>query len=124
MSDVLQAKAELTRIARELGQRSTELARVSRELDQDAGPAYHTFVDDYELGLWQRSQDEDSYKLPPAALRLKLAHKHMDPAVLGRYMGLVKSRERLVQRISDLKHESEAQRSILSAAKAELEATS
>lgn len=123
MSDVIEARRKLSELARELGARSQDLALVSRNLEP-VEDEYRTFVDEFELGLLKRSEDEDGYRLPPAALRLKLAHSAMDPALLGRYIGLTKSRERLVQRIRDLKHEAEAQRSIVSALKAELEASS
>ena len=55
-------------------------------------------------------------------MRLKLAHKAMDPGVLGRYIGLLNSRKRLEKRIGALKSAVDAQRSILSALKSELEA--
>lgn len=121
-ADAIGARSRLSELAQELGARSVDLARVSRELEA-VEEEYRTFVDEYEIGLWQRSEDEDDFKLPSAAMRVKLAHKAMEPALLGRYKGLCASRERLVQRIRDLKAEVEAQRSILSSLKTEMEAT-
>ena len=121
-AEAIEARAKLREQAEELAQRSGDLAQVSRELEP-IEKQYREFVDDFEIGLWQRSEDEKDFKLPAAALRVKLAHKQMDPALLGRYVGLSHSRERLVQRIRDLKVEIEAQRSIVSALKTEMEAT-
>lgn len=121
MTTVAEAMDELTRLARELGQRSAQLANVNRELEP-VEIEYTKFIDDYEIGLWEKHQDEDA-KFPSAAMRLKLAHRSMDPELLGRYVGLTKSRERLVKRISDLRVEVDAERSILSALKTEMEAT-
>ena len=121
-AEAIDARAKLRAQADELSLRSGELARVSRELEP-VEKQYREFVDDFEIGLWKRSEDEKGFRLPAAGLRVKLAHQAMDPALLGRYVGLSHSRERLVQRIRDLKVEVEAQRTIVSALKAELEAT-
>lgn len=121
-AEAITARGKLREQAEELAQRSGELAQVSRDLEP-VEQEYRTFVDDFEIGLWKRSEDEKDFKLPAAALRVKLAHREMDPALLGRYVGLTRGRERLVQRIRDLKVEIEAQRSIVSALKTEMEAT-
>lgn len=122
MTSAAECMMVLDEHARELDMRSKELARVERDLEP-VEEEYRRFVDDFEIGLWQRSQDEEGFKLPSEALRLKLAHKAIDPALYGRYVGLVKSRKRLEQRIRDLKTAVDAQRSILSALKLEMEAT-
>lgn len=123
MSDVIEAKNRLRQLSNTLGEWSRALAQTSKDL-QPVENDYHKFVDDFELGLLTRSEDEDDYRLPSAALRLKLAHRAMDPDLLGRYMGLTEARRRQLQRIRDLGKEIEAQRSLLSAAKVEMEATS
>lgn len=97
------------------------LANVERELHGTmANPgleaAYRAYIDDYEIGLWTAHVD-DGAKLPAKDLRLQLAHRSMDPALYGRYFALVKSRERMLSRISTLRVEIDAQRSILSALK-------
>ena len=122
MTDVIDARGNLNRLSLELGQLSTKLAQVCRDLEP-VEAEYTRFVDDFELGLLLKSETSD-YKLPSGALRLKLAHQKIDADLLGRRMGLTNSRERLQQRIRDLKAEIEAQRSILSALKVEMEATS
>lgn len=123
MASAAQVMQTLDALASELDDKSKLLHQTELDLlpvEED----YRRFVDDYEVGLWQRSQDESDFKLPSEALRLKLAHKAMDPALLGRYVGLVKARRRLEQRIRDLKATVDAQRSILSALKVEAEAVS
>lgn len=118
--DVIGARSKLNDLAGSLDRWSRALAQTSRDLEP-VEAKYRSFVDDHELGLLKKSEDED-YKLPSAGLRLKLAHRAMDPELLGRYMGLTTARERQIQRLRDLKAEIEAQRSILSALKSELEA--
>lgn len=120
MSTPAESMQRLAAKARELGELSDALAGVNRKLEP-VERDYTAFVDDFEIGLWKKHEDEDA-KFPSAAMRLKLAHKAMDPELLGRYVGLTKSRERLVKRISDIRVEVDAERSILSALKTELEA--
>lgn len=120
MSTPAESMQRLSALARELGELSSALADVNRKLDPVEND-YTQFVDDFEIGLWRRHEDEGA-KLPSEKLRLKLAHKAMDPALYGRYVGLTKSRERLMKRISDLRVEVDAERSILSALKTEMEA--
>jgi hypothetical protein len=55
-------------------------------------------------------------------MRLKLAHNEMAPELLGEWAALCASRDRMRKRITDLKSEVEAQRSILSSLKLEMEA--
>lgn len=122
MTTARESMDRLDKMARELGERSTQLAKVTRDLEP-VHREYTSFVDDFEIGLWKKHQDEDA-KFPSAAMRLKLAEREMDPALLGRHYGLEESRKRLMKRISDLRAEIEAERSILSALKTEMEATS
>lgn len=122
MSDVLDARAKLREQAEELDKYSKALAFVCRELEP-VEAEYQRFVDDFELGLLLRSENEDGYRLPSAALRLKMAHQAMKPELLGRHIGLTNKRTRLQQRIRDLKAQVDAQRSLVSAYRAEMEAT-
>lgn len=116
-----QALARLDGHAAELGKLSDALLKVNQALDT-ADPEYQEFIDSYEVGLYLRSEAENGPKLPSEAMRLKLARREMPPEILGRRDGLVRKRERIKQRISDLKAEIEAERSILSALKVEAEA--
>lgn len=120
MTDVADAISALREYASELDGISRALSKIERDIEPVA-ERYQKFVDDFEIGLWTKSEDEGA-KFPSAAMRLKLAHKAMDPALLGSYVGLVNARERGVQRLRAVKASVEAQRSILSALKVEAEA--
>ena len=108
--------------SRELGDLSGALLEINRRLD-DVEREYQAFVDDFEVGLYLRSEEPDGPRLPSEAMRIKLARREMSPELLGRRDLLVRKRERIRQRISDLKAEIEADRSILSALKLEAEAS-
>ena len=120
MSDVAECITKLRECAEELDHLSRSLHETERRLEPTE-VQYRTFVDDFEVGLWKQHQD-DGAKLPSEALRLKLAERAMDPALLGSYTGLVMARKRAEKRIKDLRSAVDAQRSILSALKVEQEA--
>lgn len=116
MTDVIEAIGALRAHADELDQLSQDLAGVERALEPVA-TEFQAFVDDFELGLYQRSISEDDFKLPAEALRFKLAVRAMPPELFGRHTALAASRDRLEKRIAVVKKLVEAQRSILSAQK-------
>ena len=116
-----QALQRLDTHAQELGVLSAALLKVSQQLEV-ADVEYQAFVDNYEVGLYLKSEAEGGPKLPSEAMRLKLARREMAPDLLGARDGLARKRERIKQRIADLKSEIEAERSILSALKSEMEA--
>jgi outer membrane murein-binding lipoprotein Lpp len=118
----VEALEKLDRLATELGELGSKLASVERDLEPVEND-FTRFVDDFELGLYARSVNEDGFKLPSEALRQKLAIQAMPPELYGRRTALVRSRDRLLQRIRTLKTEVEAQRSILSALKEEASAS-
>lgn len=120
MSDVAECIAKLRECAEELDALSRSLHDTERDLEP-VEREYRKVVDDFEVGLWHQHQDAGA-KLPSEALRVKLAEKAMDPALLGRYVGLQMARKRAEKRIRDLRSTVDAQRSILSALKTELEA--
>lgn len=108
--------------ARELDSLSKALHAVSQKLEP-AERAYTEFVEKFEVGLFLKSEAEDGPRLPGEAMRLKLARRDMPAEMLGEYEGLKAKRQRLKDRISDIKAEIEAQRSILSALKEEAAAS-
>lgn len=120
MSEVLDCIARLRECADELDHLSRSLHQTERDLEP-VEREYRAFVDDFEVGLWKQHQDSGA-KLPSEALRVKLAERAMDPVLLGRYAGLVMARKRAEKRIQALKSTVDAQRSILSALKLEVEA--
>lgn len=117
-----QALARLEASRAELDRLSGALFEVEHRLD-DVEKDYQDFVDDFEVGLYLKSETADGPKLPSEAMRLKLARREMAPELLGRRDGLVRKRQRIRQRISDVKAMVEADRSILSALKTEADAT-
>lgn len=119
---VQDAMRKLDELAQELDGLSRGLLKVEQELEP-VDDLYQAFIEDFEVGLYQRSVDEDGYKLPSEAMRLKLAHRAMAPDLYGRHRALVLQRERGRERIRNVKAQVDAQRSILSALKIELEAT-
>lgn len=122
MSTPAEAMQRLDGLAFELGDLSQRLADVERRLEP-VSEEYQKFVDDHDIGMYQRSIDETGFKLPSAEMRLKLANRSMPLELYGQYTALIHSRARLIKRISDIKVQVDAQRSILSAMKSELEAT-
>lgn len=115
--------------ARILMDTAAELDALSKELVQtevvlaDLEDAYQDFIEGYEAALWEDSLEEDGPKFPPERVRLALAHKAIDRGAYNRYRIAKRARVRSKQRLSDLREIVAAHRSIVSAAKTELEAT-
>lgn len=109
------ALGRLDQHARELDSCSNALAELQRALEE-VDQEYRAFVDDFEVGLYLQCE-ADGKRLPSEAMRLKLARRKMAPELLGRRDGLVMRRDRLRQRISDLKTIVDSERSILVALK-------
>jgi len=107
--------AELEAHAQELDDLSSKLAEVERRL-VPVETEYEEYVSGFEEGLWHRHTREGE-KFPPEALRTRLAHREMDPSLLGKHVALQAQRRRMKDRISSLKAVVDAKRSILSALK-------
>lgn len=122
MPDVGAALSRLDDYSRTLDDLSKALADCARKLEPVADE-YQDFIDTHELGLYDRSESEDDFKLPSEAIRLKLALRAMPLELRGRYRTLKASQDRMTRRLGDLKALVDAQRSILSALKTEADAT-
>lgn len=120
-AEPIDAMFRLETLASELDRRSNELAETERKLDPIEA-AYDEFVSDYEASLYDESLKEGGPRLPGESIRLALAHREMPPSLRGEHRTLTGKRRRLEKRISTLKTEVEAQRSILSALKVQAEA--
>lgn len=120
MSTPAEAMAELQQLSRDIGALGTKLAQVNQALEP-VQEQYEQFLDDFETGLWFKHETQGA-KLPPADMRIRLAHKAMSPELLGQYHGLTNKRDRLRRAISDKKALVDAWRSMLSALKVEMEA--
>lgn len=123
MTTPVEALDRLDGHAQELDTLSRGLAEVQRQLEP-IEVEYQTFVDDFEVGLYLKSEVVDGPRLPSEAMRLKLARRAMAPELLGRRDGLIRKRDRMSKRIDDLSRICNAERSVLSALKVEMEATS
>lgn len=121
MTTPSEAIATLDGIAREMDALSASLAKLEREYEP-VERAYEDFLSDFETGLWAKHID-DGDKFPPEKLRVQLAHRAMPTDLYGKYFAFTKSRKRMEKRIGALKSSCDAQRSILSALKMEMEAT-
>jgi hypothetical protein len=131
MSDAGTCMVRLDEIAAELDARSKEAHIVARELDgykerdgtevKGVQKLYDDWMDEFEVGLWNAS--EAGAKLPPEPMRERLGRRKMPPEMLGAQRILESKRKRLEKRVSTLKAEMDAQRSLLSAYKVEAEAS-
>lgn len=66
----------LDALAEELGKVSNALATVERQLEP-VDREFREFVDNHEIGLYERSITEDGFSSPAEALRQKLAVRAM-----------------------------------------------
>lgn len=123
MSTPLEAMQRLDELAQGLDQLSKDLAKTetARAPVEDE---YENFIDSFVAGLYEKQQQGTAGRMPGEDVRLALARQAMPEELLGSYRTLTRRAERLRRRISDVKVQVDAQRSILSAHKAELEATS
>ena len=120
MTDPGSVMNKLDALAGELDDCSKALSRVEDALGPIA-EEYDAFVEAYEVGLWT-AHEEDDAKLPPEAMRLKLARHDMNPELRGRYSRGMRQRKKLEREIQTLKAAVSAQQSLLSALKVEAEA--
>ncbi len=112
---------KLDSYASELDSCSRKLADVEDKLE----PLNHVFeeaMDDFEAQLWESHEDRGE-KLPPEKMREVLARRSIKREVRDQRAVLLSRRKRLEKRIRTLSGLVDAQRSILSALKAEMQAT-
>lgn len=121
MTDIALAARVLMDAAEELDRVSKTLVEVERDLaPMEAELTVH--VEDFIVGLWQAHIDRGE-KHPPEETRKALAHRAFDRDRYHAILAMRASRGRAKGRLSDLREIVAAQRSIVSAAKTELEAT-
>ena len=118
---MIESAEALMDAARELDDLSKKLLGTESEL-----AVVETKLRDWEeltqASMWD-SHANDGDKLPPEAIRLAIAHRSFDRDEYRKYLVLKARRNRDKQRIADLREIVAAHRSIVSAAKTELEAT-
>jgi hypothetical protein len=121
MTDIATASKVLIDSADELDRVSKKLVQVERDLSP-LEAALTEFVEDFIVGLWTDHIDTGA-KHPPEETRKALAHRAFDRDRYHQILTLRASRGRAKARLSDLREIVAAQRSIVSAAKTEVEAT-
>ncbi len=112
---------KLDSYAAELDACSRKLAQTEEELEPFEDN-YQEAMDDFESACWER-HEKDGDKLPPEHMRQVLARKTMPLEAILVRSALISRRKRLEKRIRTLSDLVDAQRSILSALKSEMEAT-
>lgn len=118
---MIESAEALMAAARELDELSKDLLRVEKELAAlEVGLTQ--WEEDTHASMWEKHM-EDGEKLPSESIRLALAHRSYDAVGYQRYLTLKAARNRAEHRIRDLREIVAAHRSIVSAAKTELEAT-
>jgi phosphoenolpyruvate-protein kinase (PTS system EI component) len=113
--------ATLTDISNELLTLSQALQQVEKRLEP-LERAYEEDFSDFEAGMFKRYEDGEG-KWPGEETRERLYRRTMPQEQRQELMRLQAARKRAEKRISSLKAAADAQRSILSALKVELEAT-
>jgi phosphoenolpyruvate-protein kinase (PTS system EI component) len=111
----------LTEISNELLTLSQALQQVEKRLEP-LERSYEEDFADFEAGMFKRYEDGEG-KWPGEETRERLYRRTMPQESRQELMRLQAARKRAEKRISSLKAAADAQRSILSALKTELEAT-
>lgn len=121
MSGVMESSQALMNATAELDTLSKDLLEVEREIAPiESDLAVHE--DDFRAALWE-AHTEQGEKHPPEDTRAALARKAFDQTRYHRMLVLRQARKRGKARLSDLREIVSAHRSIVSAAKTELEAS-
>ena len=116
------AMTRLSKIASEMGSLSQALHEVEKRME-DIDARYEDHVSDFEVGMFDR-YDAGEGKWPSEETRERLARRTMDADLKREHDRLHAARARAEKRIRHLTKEADAQRSVLSALKVEMEATS
>jgi hypothetical protein len=122
VSSVVAVTSKLDQMAAELDELSKGLAITERKLEP-MQTFYEEALDDFEVGCWDEHVKHET-KLPPAEMRERLARRTMPDKILSERATLLAKRNRIEKRIKALGTAVDAQRSILSALKTELQAIS
>ena len=121
MTDIATAARVLIASADELNTVSLRLIEIEEEL-APLEAVLQQHIEDFVVGLWTDHIDRGE-KHPPEKTREALAHRAFDRDRYHTILTLRASRGRQKARLSDLREIVAAQRSIVSAAKTEMEAT-
>jgi chromosome segregation ATPase len=121
VSDLIDSSLALMAAARELDQISKALVQTEKGIEV-LEPLVEDFIESFIAGLWEDAQEEGA-RMPPEDVRKALAWKALDADLKAKYRAHLATRRRAKSRLSDLREIVAAHRSIVSAAKTELEAS-
>lgn len=121
MSALVDSSSALIHAARELDNVSKALVDVEKELEV-LEPRIEDLIEAYIAGLWEDAQ-ENGTRMPPEDVRKALANKALPADLKQQYRANIAVRRRAKGRLNDLREIVAAHRSIVSAAKTELEAS-
>lgn len=118
---IAEASQRLIAASAELDQVSKALVQIENALEQTE-PEYEDSIESYIADLWDECI-RDERKFPPKDVRDAMAVKAMNQELRHTYRSQLRRRQKAKQRLTDLREIVAAQRSIVSAAKTEVEAT-
>ena len=118
---MIESATALILAARELDNVSKALVQVEKDLEV-LEPRVEDFLESFIAGLYEDSLAE-GVRLPPEDVRKALAHKALPSELKAEYRANIATRRRCKSRLADLREIVAAHRSIVSAAKTELEAS-
>lgn len=116
-----EASQRLITAVSELDEISKALVQIENAIEV-AEPVYEDAVESFIADLWDECI-RDEKKFPPKDVRDALAVKAINQGVRHDYRALLRRRQKAKQRLTDLREIVAAQRSIVSAAKTEMEAS-
>jgi hypothetical protein len=121
VSDIATSSTALMNAAKELDEVSKALIAVEQAIEIQE-PQVEDKLEAFYAVLWE-DQEERERKMPPADVRERLAWRALDEDLKQAYRRNLAVRRRCKSRLADLREIVAAHRSIVSAAKTEMEAT-
>ena len=118
---IQESSAALIHATIELDNVSKALVQIEKDIEI-LEPRYEDFIESFIAGLWEETQEKGT-RLPPEDVRKALAHKAIDAQLKAQYRASLATRRRAKSRLADLREIVSAHRSIVSAAKTEMEAS-
>jgi hypothetical protein len=121
VATVIESATALIFNARELDNVSKALVEVEKAIEV-LEPQVEDFLESFIANLYDECQDKGE-RLPPEDVRKALANKALPSELKAQYRAHLATRRRCKSRLADLREIVAAHRSIVSAAKTELEAS-
>lgn len=118
---MIESATALIAATRELDEVSKRLVKVEMRLEI-LEPQVEDFIESYIATLYEESVEQEK-RMPAEDVRQALAHKALPSELKAEYRAHLATRRRCKSRLADLREIVAAHRSIVSAAKTELEAS-